>query len=405
MCHKKQKRLNKKCVCGADLDKLKRQKERVKYWNDFRIPHKDENGKTKYKQRRECVGYSIEDAKAADGKRKTQKKENRIFDMLPGTDLTFNELAGWYLNLESVKTNRAYDRLVIGLGNFNKEFGHKFVNDVVNVDLENYQLLRLKSLAPSTVDYEVSVAKTMVKKAFLNKKISGDAILAFQGIKKTLKKGANARKRIASIEEYVSLVNAAAEHLKPVIVAAFNTGMRRGELRKLRWKYVDFDKGFIRLPAEITKEKKPKAIPMNHHVLAVLNRLRPRKPKLKDSNYHDYVFTYGGKPIKDPSGLKRAFKASCERGGIDYGRKKENGLCFHDFRATIKTNMVEAGIQKEYRDKILGHSGAKDMDRYYLRIREADLKQAMDDYTEWLDKELNKAMETDNLVNIWSTKA
>ena len=43
-CHKKQKLKNKKCVCGADLDKLKRQKEKVKYWNDYRIPYKDEYG-------------------------------------------------------------------------------------------------------------------------------------------------------------------------------------------------------------------------------------------------------------------------------------------------------------------------------------------------------------------------
>ena len=53
MCHKKQTRKNKLCVCGADLDKLKRQKQKVKYWNDYRIPIKDENGNTKYKQRRE----------------------------------------------------------------------------------------------------------------------------------------------------------------------------------------------------------------------------------------------------------------------------------------------------------------------------------------------------------------
>ena len=47
----------------------------MKYWIDFQVP----GGKT----RREPVGYSIENARAADGKRKGQKKGNRIFDMLP----------------------------------------------------------------------------------------------------------------------------------------------------------------------------------------------------------------------------------------------------------------------------------------------------------------------------------
>jgi integrase len=404
LCHKKQTLKNKKCLCGADLDRLKRQKEKVKYWSDYRIPIKDGSGKTKYQQRREYIGYSREDAKAADGKRKVQKKEKRIFDMLPGTETTFNDLTEWYLNLESVKELRSFNRLVGAIGNFNKVFGKSFVNDVLNTDLEDYQTMRGKKVKPRTVDYEISVTKTMVNKAFLNKKVSGDAILAFKSLKNKLKKGENARKRIASMEEYVGLVNAAAEHLKPIIVTAFNTGMRAGEIRNLRWKHIDFEKGFIRFPAHMLKENKSKVVPLNHHVMDVLNRLRPRKPRLKDSNYHDFVFTYRGNPITGADGLKRSVRTACERAGIDYGRNKENGFCFHDFRATIKTNMVEAGIQKEYRDIILGHS-AEGMDRYYLRIKEEDIKKAMVDYTEWLDTELEKVAGNGDLVNKWSTNA
>jgi integrase len=218
------------------------------------------------------------------------------------------------------------------------------------------------------------------------------------------KTGGNARERTASMEEYINLVNLAAEHLKPIIITAYNTGMRIGEIRNLRWKHVDLEKGFIRLPADIVKEKKPKVVPLNHHVMVVLNRLRPRKPKLKDSNYHDYVFTYRGKPITDPGGYKRSFSTACKRAGIDYGRNKKNGLCFHDLRATVKTNMTNAGIQKEYRDAILGHS-AEGMDKHYLRFDEADLKKAMNDYTEWLDAKLSKIEGNEVLVNKWSTNA
>jgi len=405
ICHNKQKITNKNCMCGAELDKLKRQKEKVKYWIDFRIPiGKDETGKTKYQSRREYIGYSKEDAKAADGKRKVQKKEKRHFDMLPGTDLTFTELTAWYINLEDVKKLKSCDRIECAIGNFNKVFGNSIINAVLNTDLENYRLMRRKSVTPRTVDYEMSVTSTMVNKAFLNKKISGDAVLAFKSLKNMLKKGSNARKRIASMEEYVNLVNAAAEHLKPIIIVAFNTGMRKGEIRNLRWKHIDFENGFIRFPASMVKEDKPKVIPINHHVMAVLDRLRPRKPKLKDSNYHDFVFTYCGKPITGADGLKHSFKTACETIGIEYGRKKDNGLCFHDFRATIKTNMVEAGVKKEYRDVILGHS-AEGMDQYYLRIKEIDLKKAMEDYTKWLDAELDKVEGNKALVNKWSTNA
>ena len=49
--------------------------------------------------------------------------------------------------------------------------------------------------------------------------------------------------------------------------------------------------------------------------------------------------------------------------------------------------MLTAGIEKEYRDKILGHS-LKGMDRHYIVPGEDDLKQAMDQYTEWLDSQI-----------------
>ena len=75
LCHRKQSVKNKLCKCGANLDSLKRQKEKVRYWISFRMP----GGK----QRREPVGYSIAEARDADGKRRVQKRENRIFDMLP----------------------------------------------------------------------------------------------------------------------------------------------------------------------------------------------------------------------------------------------------------------------------------------------------------------------------------
>ena len=46
--------------------------------------------------------------------------------------------------------------------------------------------------------------------------------------------------------------------------------------------------------------------------------------------------------------------------------------------------MLNAGIDKAYRDTILGHS-LKGMDVHYIAPDESDLKQAMDRFTEWLD--------------------
>ena len=62
--------------------------------------------------------------------------------------------------------------------------------------------------------------------------------------------------------------------LKGIITTAFNTGMRAGEIRALRWSHIDREHGVIRLPADVTKESKAKVIPINHHVKRLLAELR-----------------------------------------------------------------------------------------------------------------------------------
>ncbi len=176
---------------------------------------------------------------------------------------------------------------------------------------------------------------------------------------------------------YIRLLSVSLPHLQAYITAAFNTGMRAGEIRNLKWSDIDKGKGFIRLGADSTKEAKPKVISINHHVRRILD-------SLPQAIHHDYVFTYKGEPLKQPDGLKRSFSTACKKAGIPYGRKTHDGIIFHDIRRMVKTNMLKAGLDKVFRDTILGHS-LQGMDAHYLAPSEDDLKQAMDRYTEWLD--------------------
>ncbi|MBW1748873.1 MAG: tyrosine-type recombinase/integrase, partial [Deltaproteobacteria bacterium] len=162
---------------------------------------------------------------------------------------------------------------------------------------------------------------------------------------------------------------------------AFNTGMRVGELRLLKWTYVDRVNNYIRLPEEVTKEGRPKNIPINHNVKKALDSL-PR------AILHDYVFTYKGQPITSPGGLKRSFKTVCKEAEIPHGTKTPNGIIFHDIRRTVKTNMLNAGVDKVHRDLILGHS-LKGMDIHYMAPGEDALRKAIDKYTMWIDGQIS----------------
>lgn len=148
-CHKKQAVKNRVCDCGADLVKEK-QRRRVRYWVVYRLA----DGR----QRKEFVGLpdgspgGIEEARAAEGKRRAQKKENpTILERVPAERMTFAELAEWYLDLSPVKKLSSYIRIKQGIANFNRVFGTRIVSTLKPLDLEEYQEKREEEgRAPAT---------------------------------------------------------------------------------------------------------------------------------------------------------------------------------------------------------------------------------------------------------------
>jgi len=388
-CHRKQAVKNRNCAgCDNDLVKAKRG-GKVRYWIHYRVP----SGKQRWEFVKLPDGRpgGIEEARAAEGKRKAQKKENpTILEKVPAERMTVAELAEWYLELKPVKKLASYVRIKQGIANFNRTFGDRVVSSLKPLDLEEYQEKREEEgRAAATIDMEISLVKTMVTKAFDNDLVDGRTVKAFRRVKRKLRRGDNARKRTLTTDEYLRLVEVAAPHLKGIITTAFNTGMRAGELRALRWSHIDRGHGVIRLPADVTKESRAKVIPINCHVKRVLAE-NPRR-----AIHHDFVFTYKGNPISDNGGFKKSFITACVRAGIPQGQEDPEGIIFHDIRRTVKTNMLAAGVDKVYRDTILGHS-LTGMDVHYISPSEENLKQAMAKYTAWLDTQFENVS---HLVN------
>ena len=58
-----------------------------------------------------------------------------------------------------------------------------------------------------------------------------------------------------------------------------------------------------------------------------------------------------------------------------------------DFRRTVKTNMVSAGVDTIYRDIIFGHS-KRGMDTHYIHPSEEELTKVMNKYIAWLEVDL-----------------
>ena len=137
----------------------------------------------------------------AEGKRRSQKRENRIFDVLAEAKMTFNELAGWYLGLKAVKKLASYNRVELALKNFNSVFGDKLVGTIKPIHLEDYQSKREEQgLVPATIDMEISIAKTMVNKALDNDMVGGYTVKAFRNVRRKLKKEEMPEKELLTLK-------------------------------------------------------------------------------------------------------------------------------------------------------------------------------------------------------------
>jgi len=355
ICHKKQSVKNTDCECGQWLVKRQNGKQvrnpKTKYWIQYRL----QDGK----QKKKCIGDSIDEAKAADGKHKSLKEEGRlkgsVFDVKPESRMSFKELSEWFLDLEKVKSLASFDTVKIYLKKFNSEFGDRIVGSIKPVDLENLQAKRKAAgCADATIDQEFAAARNMINKAFDNEKVGGEVVRVFKKVKKVLKRNSNARDRVLSPEEFQRLMDNAPRHTKQILVTAFYTGMRRGEILNLTWDKVDLESRFIRLESKDTKDKEPRRVPICDELYEVFQAI-PRA-------IHDkHVFLYKGQPVGD---IRNGLTDACEKAGIQYGRFVKDGFVFHDLRHTFNTYMRKAGVAESVIMDITGHSTREMFDRY-----------------------------------------
>ena len=207
------------------------------------------------------------------------------------------------MNLESVKVLASYNTIKYSLGKFNSVFGNRIISHVKKSDLKNYQTRRLnEGKAPGTVDHEDKKrTRTMIFNALDDGLISADTIRTFKKIKKTLIKGSDVRDRILSPEEFKALVKNSEGHTKNIIIMAYYTGMRRGEILNLTWDKVDVANRMIRLEYKDTNNKQNRQVPICDEVYNMLVSLPNRIKGITEDNH---VFLYNGSPMSDISGRR-----------------------------------------------------------------------------------------------------
>ena len=180
--------------------------------------------------------------------------------------------------------------------------------------------------------------------------------------KRTLKE-ARPRTRFLIRTEYDALLAEASDHLRPAIVLAVETGLRKEELFGLTVKAIDLPRSELVLNQ--TKSGAPRRVPLSPTAIATIREILSDKARPKNAG-HLFVHR-DGKRIGD---FKKGFNAACDRA-------KVKGLRWHDLRHTFASWFVQGGGDLYHLSRILGHSTVQ-MTTRYGHLRTQDLHQALE---------------------------
>ncbi|MFY9561298.1 MAG: site-specific integrase [Terriglobales bacterium] len=256
-------------------------------------------------------------------------------------DMTFGELAARFL-AEGIQKRYHLDRLKVLL----PYFGETPIGRISKALARDYRTRRHaeKRVSDTTVNRDLEALRHILFWAVDEGLLASNPLSRVRMVRERRKP-----RLMVSLEEETALLSTAAPHLRSIIIAALDTGMRRGEILAERWEHVDFTRALLYVTKSKTAEGEAREIPLTGRFLEWLQANRQAE---------GLIFTFKDRPIRK---IKTAWKAAFRRAGIRYFR-------FHDLRHTFNTRLMEAGVMQEVRKALMGHSSGEDVNAIYTHV-------------------------------------
>ena len=221
---------------------------------------------------------------------------------------------------------------------FKRILGNPPIHTLTVEVLEQYREKRRgQGVSVGTINREMATLKHALSKAVAWKLVRKAVREELAGVQKFQEPAG--RIRFLSEDEEVRLLQHCRGMLKPVVVTAIHTGMRRGELLSLTWgpNGVDLQHGFIRLTR--TKNGEAREIPINETVRRTLTGLRTRL---------DTKWVFHRRDGRQLRYIRSEFERAMEKAGLA-------DFHFHDLRHTFASRLVMKGVPLATVSKLMGH--------------------------------------------------
>ncbi|MFI5323763.1 MAG: tyrosine-type recombinase/integrase [Thermodesulfobacteriota bacterium] len=322
-------------------------KKENRWYIDYYLP----NGKRK----REAVTIkgmdpskiTREDAKKALSIRKAEIAQGKFDIVQTIKPVLFEKLVNAFIRDYSKVNKKSWSRDVTSSRALLSFFGGKRLSQITKWQAEKYKSKRLndisrlgRTVSQATVNRELACLKTMFNFAVGEGWLSSNPLSGFKLFKERPNKV-----RVVTAEEFQKVYDSASEFIRPILVMAINTGMRRSEILNLKWESVNLKEGHIRV--EESKNGESRYIPLSKQLNEALKSV-----KYKTSG--EFVFNREGERIR---AFKTAFTAAVRRSGIER-------FTFHDLRHTFASVLVMNGVDLATVQELLGHKSINMTKRY-----------------------------------------
>lgn len=269
---------------------------------------------------------------------------------------------------------RSYETVRLQLESLNAFFGKQLLRQITKESLESYKLWRLKkgeeklkrSLKISTINRELSTMRRMMRFAYSEGWILKDIFFNAKVIDVSAEME---RSRLLTPGEEIRLLEACQgkrevvyerilrgkkenitathdvdnPHLKAILLLAIDSGLRKGEILKLRWQDFDFENNLIRILGTHTKTERERLAPLSKRAIDELKRIKR--------------FSFDEKPFPFLN-FKRSFATAKRLAAIE-------NLQFRDLRRTAITKWQQQEIPLGVAGKLAGHTQLQTTMKHY----------------------------------------
>jgi integrase len=230
-------------------------KAKGKWWARWTCTLKHEHRRVAESHKAARHAYHAEKAKVAEAKRRGEICCPKF--TAKWTPRTVDDLLADFLAYSKEK-KRSYGHDVARARLLRDRLGDRLATDVTPKDVETMQREMTTAIRDGGMGWTPATANQYCKllKAVYNRARKHGLPITNPVAAVTFYKEHNAPNRCLSVEEQDRLLASLPEWLRPLLLVAIHTGLRKSELLRLHWVNVNFDTGSIHIPLDKPGEGK-----------------------------------------------------------------------------------------------------------------------------------------------------